>query len=266
MRNRYLYTLYVLIVFALGACRPETSEQVPPANELDLPKIGSIDAVPRGNITGFVTLFDEFGVQKPDNAGMIVSLEGLQTAFPSTTRSEGRFTISNAFAGLYNLSYRKEGYGNFKRIAINHTGGSVPTVAAPVDVWETPRTVPSNLAVSVKGFDLTFTGMAAPVQPAGADTTQQRRIRLFFGRDENVSQFKYVSSLSQYRVPPGGQGAFTIKLSADDLLAFKPGERVYAVAYGITAKENAYVDPDTKLTVYSGTNPKPSNVVNFVLP
>lgn len=265
MRLFVLVAWWSMVLVVASSCGPEDSA-IPPVDPLDPTKVGSIDAVQRGTITGFVTLHDEFGVQKPDNAGMIVSLEGLQTAFPSTTRAEGRFTITNAFAGLYNLSYRKEGYGNYKRIGINHLGGNTPTTAAPVDLWETPRTVPSDLSVSVTGFALTFTGLTTPVQPATADTTQQRRVRLFFGRDERVSQLNYVSTLSQYRVPPGGQGAFSIRLSADDLLAFKPGERVYAVAYGITAVENSYVDPDTKRTVYSGTNPKPSNVVSFVLP
>lgn len=265
MRDRYFCLFYALVLLATAACQPDAGE-LPPEDQIDPLQIGSIDAIPRGNITGFVTIYDEFGKPKPDNAGMIVSLEGLQTAFPSTTRAEGRFTISNAFAGLYNLSYRKEGYGNFKRIGIYHTGGSSPTVAEPVALWETPQTVVSDLAVGIETFALTFSGVSAPVQSASADTTQQRRIRLFFGRDERVSQLNYVSTLSQYRIPPGGRGAFSITFSADELLAFKPGERVYAVAYGITAIENAYIDPDTKRTVYSGINPKPSNVISFVLP
>lgn len=223
-------------------------------------------AIPRGNITGFVTLYDEFGSPKPDNAGMVVSLEGLLTAFPATSRPEGRFTINNAFAGTYNLSYNKKGYGNFKRTGVGHAGGTSPTIAESVALWETSQTVASELTVQVTSLVLTFSGLASPIQPVGVDAAQQRRVRLFFGRDNNVTALNYVSTLSQTIVPPGGTGAFTAKLSADDLLAFRPGERVYAVAYGIPAVENAYIDPDTKRRVYAAINPTPSNVVNFVLP
>lgn len=169
--------------------------------------------------------------------------------------------IANAFAGRYNLSYNKPGYGNYKQIGITHSGGFSPTVVAPVTVWERAKTAPSNLMVTISGLNLTLSGVAAPVQPVGTAMEQQRRVRLFFGRGETVSHLSYVTTLGLTTISPGGTGAFAAKL-----LAFKPGERVYVIAYGITAIENAYDDPDTKRRVYTGINPTPSNVVSFVLP
>lgn len=265
MRCSALCVFLGSLLWATVACRDFGSHViVSPSDSLRSNPLENIEV--KGDITGFVTLRDEFGSLKPNNSGMIVSLEGEKTAFPATTRPEGRFVIANVFAGKYNLSYNKKGYGNYKRIGINHVGGNVPTIAEPVDLWETSQTTASALSVAVNGLNLTFSGSTAPVQPVSADSTQQRRVRLFLGHDETVSQFRYVSSLKPLRVPPGGTGAFVLKLSADDLLAFKPGERVYVVAYGTNAVENAYVDPDTKRTVYAGLNPTPSNVVSFVLP
>ncbi|QJW89209.1 hypothetical protein HNV11_07285 [Spirosoma taeanense] len=257
------FILYVALLVVVMACGALPAETPSPADTL-VTRNPSMD--PKGDITGFVTLHDEFGVPKPDNAGMIVSLEGERTAFPASTRPEGRFVIGNVFAGKYNLSYNKNNYGNYKLINISHSGGLMSTIAEPVSIWETPKTKIADLGVSVKGLSLTFTGMATPIQPTGTSIDHQRRVRLFFGRDEKITFQRYVSSFNQSPVPPGGSGNFTVQLSADDLLEFKPGERVYVVAYGITAIENAYVDPDSKLKIYSGVNPEPSNVVSFLLP
>ena len=265
MRYSILYLFCALLLLALAACRPFLTETVSPADSLRVSTVGSIDAVLRGDITGFVTLCDEFGTVKPKSDSMIVSLEGLQTAFPARSRSEGRYVIANAFAGKYNLSYNKPGYGNYKQIGITHIGGS-PTLVAPVTIWEKAQTAPSGLTVTVNGLKLTLSGVAVPVQPVGTAVERQRRVRLFFGRDDKVSHVNHVTTLSQTTVSPGGPGAFTTNLLADDLLAFKPGERVYAIAYGITVDENTYEDPDTKRKVYTSINPTPSNVVSFVLP
>ena len=263
MRHYLLQVVCAFLLLVVAACGlPEPD--MPPATPSTSPS--TTDNTPKGDITGFVTLCDEFGVVKPKSDSMIVSLEGLQTAFPVRTRPEGRFVILNAFAGKYNLSYNKSGYGNFKQTGITHSGGSSPTVVSPVLIWERATTVPSNLTVAISGLNLTLLGLTTPVQPAGTPEKDQRRVRLFFGRDETVSHLNYVSTLEQTLVPPGGTGAFAYKLLADDLLAFKPGERVYAIAYGITGIENAYDDPDTKRKVYTGINPTPSNRVSFVLP
>lgn len=266
MRCSGLCFLLALLLLATVSCKPFLEQNVSPADTLAISKVGSIDAVQRGDITGFVTLYDEFGTIKPKSDSMIVSLEGLQTAFPVRTRPEGRYVIANAFAGKYNLSYNKPGYGNYKQIGITHTGGP-PTLVSPVSIWERATTTPSNLTVAISGLNLTLSGMTTPVQPAGTAEKEQRRVRLFFGRDAQVSHLNHVTTLGQTIVPPGGgTGAFIAKLLADDLLAFRPGERVYVVGYGITAIENVYEDPDTKRKVYTGINPTPSNVVSFVLP
>lgn len=253
-----------LLLLTMIACAPLPDQAVSPADSLQVTLPNGVTS--RGDITGFVTLCDEFGAVKPKSDSMIVSLEGPQTAFPVRTRPEGRYVIVNAFAGKYNLSYNKKGYGNYKQIGIMHSGGFSPTVVNPVIIWERSQTTPSNLTIAISGLNLSLSGVAVPVQPVETAVEQQRRVRLFFGRDETVSYLNYVTTLGQTTVPPGGTGAFVAKLTADDLLAFKPGERIYAIAYGITAIENAYDDPDTKRNVYTGVNPTPSNVVSFVLP
>ncbi|MBC3786427.1 hypothetical protein [Spirosoma utsteinense] len=265
MRFNLFYPVYVLMLLVSTACERGGPETPPPPAALQ-PATTFTDP-PRSDIRGFVTLCDEFGVVKAKSDSMIVSLEGLQTAFPARTRPEGRFTIANVFGGNYNLSYNKprSEYGNFKQIGIVHTGGLI-TVANSVTIWERAKTVPSNLSVSIKGLNLTLSGVTGPVQPVGTADEQKRRVRLFFGRDEKVSHLSYVTTWGQVVVPPGSTGEFAEKLLADELQAFQPGERVYVIAYGITAFENAYVDPETKRKVYTGINPTPSNVVSFILP
>jgi hypothetical protein len=257
----YRYLICVSLFAGTGACDTKETYTQP----LGTSKPTPLDELAKGDITGFVTLCDEFGVAKPKSDSMIVSLEGLLTAFPVRSRAEGRFVIINAYAGKYNLSYNKPNYGNYKLIGIQHTGGA-PTIVPSVSIWERAKTAPSDLKVAVDGLKLTLSGVSTPIQPAGTAEERQRRVRIFFGRDATVSHLKYITTLDQTLIPPGGTGAFATKLLADDLLAFKPGERVYAIAYGITAIENAYEDPDTRQKVYTGINPIPSNVVSFVLP
>ncbi|MDB5240160.1 MAG: hypothetical protein JWP57_785 [Spirosoma sp.] len=265
MRFTSLFVFFTLLLMAMGACQTYFGHEVSPADTLQANPSTSAEA--RADITGFVTLCDEFGVPKPKSDSMVVSLEGLKTAFPVRTRPEGRFVIANAFAGKYNLSYSKPNYGNYKQTGIMHSAsGGLPTLVSSVSIWEMAKTRPSNLTVAISGLTLTFSGVSEPIQPAGTVVEQQRRLRLFLGRDETVSHLNYVTTLDQITIPPGGTGAFTVKLPADELLAFKPGERVYVIAYGITATENAYEDPDTKRKVYTGINPTPSNMVSFVLP
>jgi hypothetical protein len=265
MRSTSLLVLFSLLLLAVVACKPYFGHNVSPADTLQVNSSTSAEA--RADITGFVTLCDEFGVPKPKSDSMIVSLEGLKTAFPVRTRPEGRFVIANAFAGKYNVSYNKPNYGNYKQMGITHNAsGGLSTLVSPVAIWERAKTSPSNLTVAISGLNLTFSGVSEPIQPAGTRLEQQRRLRLFLGRDQSVSHLNYVMALDQITIPPGGTGAFMAKLLADDLLAFKPGERVYSIAYGITVTENAYEDPDTKRKVYTGINPRPSNVVSFVLP
>lgn len=263
MRFNLFYPVYIVLFLASTACE-RAGIETPPAT---LPPATTFTEPLRSDIRGFVTLCDEFGVVKAKSDSMIVSLEGLQTAFPARTRPEGRFTIANVLGGTYNLSYNKprSEYGNFKQIGIFHTGGLV-TTATPVTIWESAKTVPSKLSVTIKGLNLTLSGVTGPVQPAGTADEQKRRLRLFFGRNDKVSHLNYVTTWGQVVVPPGPTGEFAEKLLADDLLAFQPGERVYVVAYGITAFENAYTDPETKRKVYTGINPTPSNVVSFILP
>ena len=258
-----VFPVFFALLLTTAGCESFPDQAVSPADSL---RVGTSPGVElKGDITGFVTLCDEFGTPKPKSDSMIVSLEGLQTAFPVRTRPEGRYVIANAFAGKYNLSYNKPDYGNYKQIGIAHAGGS-PTLVNSVTIWERAKTAPSSLTIAISGLNLLLSGMAVPVQPVGTAENQYRRVRLFFGRDETVNHLNYVTTLGQTIVPPGSTGAFAAKLVADDLLAFKPGERVYVIAYGITAIENAYDDPDTKRKVYTGINPKPSNVVSFVLP
>lgn len=79
MRIAVLYVFLPLLI-ATVACTPFPTETVSSADSLRVTPPGSSD--PRGDITGFVTLCDEFGTVKPKSDSMIVSLEGLQTAFP----------------------------------------------------------------------------------------------------------------------------------------------------------------------------------------
>lgn len=270
MQKSYLYLLGFM--FLLAACKGPQGD-IGPQGAAGVAgsqgPTGPATARLKGDIMGFVTLFDEFGTRLTSNASMTVTVEGSSPAVSAVTGADGKYTLPGVESGTYNLSFSRAGFGAFRRPSIQHLGGPAPTSLGNNNLWETAKTVVSSLSATVSGTAITVSGKSSPVQPAGSGTSLQRRARVFFGTDDKVTFQNYVSTFNQFLIPApatGSDGSFALGLTPANISGFKSGDRVYVIAYGLSPIENAYTDPLTNLVIYSGVNPAASNVVSFIMP
>lgn len=270
MRTSFL--LVLASVLLVGACKGPQGDIGPQGATGPGGAVGPTGPAatrPKGDIVGFVTLFDEFGTRLTDNASLTVTVEGSASAVSGVTNADGKYTLNSVESGTYNLIFRRAGLGEFKRLSIQHLGGSVPTSLGNNNLWETAKTVVSSLSATVSSNAITLAGKSSPIQPAGSGTSLQRRARVFFGRDDKLTYLNYVSTFNQFLIPApttGSDGSFSLGLTPANITGFKSGDRVYVIGYGISPIENAYTDPQTNLVIYSGVNPTASNVVSFIMP
>ena len=74
-----------------------------------------------GNISGFINLYEEDNTRINDRSGVKVFIEGRNNF--AYTNKEGRYTIENVEAGIFNIVFAKEGFGLYKIIAREFVGG-----------------------------------------------------------------------------------------------------------------------------------------------
>jgi len=241
-----------------GEIGPVGAAGIPGQNGLPGPSL-------KGNVVGFVSLFNEIGIRYATSDGMTVTVEGSNPEIKAISNADGKYELKDVPTGTYNLSFTRTGFGNFKRLSILHIGGTAPTNLGNNNLWETAKTTVTNIAVEIKGTSIILSGKATPVMPAGSSTSLQRRIRFFFGKDDKVSYLNYFDTFNQLLVPPGGDGTFSYTLTNSNISKFKTGDKVFIICYGISPLENAYTDPATNFVIFSGVNLPPSNVVSAVL-
>jgi len=222
------------------------------------------------DLIGFVSLRDEFGNVLADQSGMKVTLTNSSPIIETSTDTNGKYQFSKIKGGTYNLSYTKNGFGEFKKLSISHLGGDAPTSLGNQNLWETAKTVISDITATV-GSDnmITISGKSSPVQPNATPASQQRRFRLFFGKNAGVTYLNYDATFNQILIPApasGSNGDWSLKLSAANFSPLKSGDNVKIVGYGISPLENAYTDINTNKVIYSGVNATKSNEISVTLP
>src|SRR5438128_2327425 len=82
----------------------------------------------KGDMAGYVLAADSnsiasngiVGADTLNNAGVTISIDG--TPFSAVTDSSGRWGMQNVPAGTYDISFRKNGYALWKRIAYHFIG------------------------------------------------------------------------------------------------------------------------------------------------
>lgn len=270
---RISYLLVIGSIFLLSACKGPDGAIGPQGATGPQGSTGPTGTAAirlKGDIVGFVTLFDEFGTRLTDFSSMTVTAEGSSPASSTVTNADGKYTLNGVESGTYNLVFRRAGFGEFKRPSVLHLGGSAPTSLGNNNLWETAKRTVNTLTAVASATAVTISGKTTPVQSATVGTGQQRRIRLFFGRDDKLTFQNYVSTFNQLLVPVSAtntDGSFSINLTPANIGGnFKSGDRVFVIGYGLSPLENAYTDPQTNLVIYSGVNPAASNVVSFILP
>lgn len=81
----------------------------------------------KGNMVGYVVLFDEFGNNLDNHSGVKVTAIGLDRNYTAWSDAAGRFEIADLPTGTYEIHMEKEGFGAYKQCGVKHLGGQ-PTI------------------------------------------------------------------------------------------------------------------------------------------
>jgi hypothetical protein len=220
-----------------------------------------------GTWSGFVHLYDEFGVPLKSDSGITVS--ALPTATISTTNDVGAYSFVNIPTGTYSLQYYASTFGTYADLEIQFVGGG--TVNLPVvNLGQHSIGVITGLAMTpnAAGDTILATGSITPPPPGGS-----RYVRLFYSNANTVGSNVTLWSVTGpvFGHPYGvSNGTFAIVVTGQDLQAlrnaFPSGTTVYVIAYGESYYENSYTDGDTGRQVYPNVCAISSNVVTFTMP
>jgi len=87
-----------------------------------------------GTIQGKVILYDTSGNALTNNSGATIAIDN--TAITGTSGADGVFSISNATAGIYNLTISRQGYGTTHVYHFLHTGGENASPVGNVEIGQ----------------------------------------------------------------------------------------------------------------------------------
>jgi hypothetical protein len=214
-----------------------------------------------GSITGFVSLYDQYGTKQTTNiANINVSIDN--TTKTSLTDNSGKYSFSNLSTGSYSLSITDSLYGADKvqNIALL-TGQSNHDVKLSA--------IPTFSLTTVTAID-TIQASVNYVKVRGtiAADTKAREVVVFFGSSSTVSSVPANYVLSYSKAITANSTSFFILVPVSDLYGagLTTGSTAYFSVYPAAvsfASTSTYEDLNTGKTVYNaiGTSPLTANAV-----
>ena len=134
-----------------------------------------------GSISGFVYLFEEEGTQIKDRSGVRVSFEGRGNY--AYTNKDGRYSLENVEAGIFNIVFEKEGFGLTKIIAREFVGGG-DAYLYNIGLTKLPSFNVTSLIITKTTGSPPYLRMNGNLSDA---RNYYRNVVIFFGKGEDVS-------------------------------------------------------------------------------
>lgn len=223
----------------------------------------------RGNITGYIFLYDEDGTKLSDNGYVTVSIDN--STVSTTTDATGKFQLDSIPAGTYDISYTRDGFGTGKIMGLYHaaTNHATTNITRNESMAMNSSLVISN--VIVKPFDaalaqLGVTGFhIVPVfdNPGG----KEKWVHLFFADNPNVS---FSNFQGETKIKASGTATemnnFNLTTAVFESFGFSKGQTIYIKSYGDSFLADAYTNPLTNQTIFPSLSTSSSPVVSFVIP
>lgn len=240
---KYNYLFVLVFLFLLISCQKEEN-------------------VPWGGLKGRIEAFNEFGNRIANLAGIKVSLEGALST-TTITDATGSYAFQDLPVGNYNVIFERNDLSTFRRNRITVLEGFTSDVGLVKMV--TPSTTIStelNALMTVEsGFEVMF--IRGLITPEGNED-QRREVRMFFSKTPNPSPSNYLTTVSAIDIR---SGSFILYITIEEfrLRGFNRGDIVYLTGYGSSRIGDTYVDEVSKLQIFSGLNPKSSNIVSIRL-
>jgi hypothetical protein len=220
----------------------------------------TVTPVLTGSISGFVYLYEEDGSQTIDKSGVKVSIEGRNNY--AYTNSDGRFSLQNVAAGIFNIVFEKEGFGMNKVIAREFIGGG-DAYLYDIGLYKFP-------SFNVKSLNLTIVTNQPPYLTMSGNLSDARNypryLIIFFGKNENVNNDP--KNYLYYDITDAGPGSSSYSSSIYYkwfLLqsGFNSGETVHVAAYSTSYDYWGVYDPITGREFFYcvGTSPVKSSFI-----
>ena len=212
-----------------------------------------------GSISGFVSLYEETGAQIKDKAGVKVHIEGRNNF--AYTNTEGRYSLENVEAGIFNIVFEKAGFGIYKIIAREFVGGGEAYLYS-VGLTKLPTFNVASIIINTNPNSFPYLWMNGNLSDA---RNYYRVVVIFFGKSEEVSndpqKYLYVTSFNAYP----DSSSYSYSLWDKQYLiqsGFNSGETVYVAAYSSSEYWGIY-DPITGREIFYnvGTSPVKSSFV-----
>jgi hypothetical protein len=209
-----------------------------------------------GDITGKITVYDQYAAVIPDQADITVRL------YQDTALLETTFTDEH---GQYLFHALK--YGRYYITAENHIGGYSPTISY-YSLWEIPT---SELQLDSVGYNDNYYMVIIPLKFNGDTVLPPNNYglvcRIFAGNSPDVSRENYISqgkgSISDYSLTEWGKKtasyASFLEYNMDQNFSQLKDEPIYIRIYPI-AQGQGYGITD----YYPEALGKPSNVISFI--
>ena len=213
-----------------------------------------------GNISGFIDLYEEDNTRINDRSGVKVFIEGRNNY--AYTNKDGRYTIENVEAGIFNIVFAKEGFGLYKIIAREFVGGGDAYLYS-IGLAKLPSFNVTSLNINKVTNQPPYLRISGNLSDA---RDYSRNVILFFGKREDVSNdpqnYLLVNTAYVYRDSTSYSDSF---LEKEYLIerGFTSGETVHVAAYSISNGYWGVYDPITGREFYYnvGTSPVKSSFV-----
>lgn len=222
----------------------------------DLP----VNSGSRGEIWGYVELYNEDGVVLNDHSDVSITLEG--TTHSTISDASGQWRLKNVPAGVYTISFKKAGY-SWSKEQIQYVGngeyyfGSQYVVTIP-----TFRAIDFSITVG-NNDQIDYRGTISQSPPPG----RERYAAVYFSTDSTSIEKKESKHIGGLYVQ-SGQTTMTGRIFSDDFYrkGFSAGSVVYIQAYTANPIYTFFFDPRTKETINTNCSENGSPIVRFVVP
>lgn len=212
--------------------------------EKDKPNTNNDSVLTKANVSGEVSLFDEFG-KIVSKERMMIYMENTSETFWAETEKDGSFLVPNVtYFNNYRIIYEKDGFGTYKKFGYNHEYTGAEGTINSVNLSKKSTAYASTLLVTQSNDSTHF-----KLNLAGGSDAGKRKIRLLFHTIPELSHEVF----SHYTVKfTANNPQPTISLSKAYLLnevGLISGLTYYVQAYGDSFYSNAYFDEDQQKSV-----------------
>ncbi|GAB2949469.1 hypothetical protein GCM10027048_13190 [Hymenobacter coalescens] len=206
-------------------------------------------------VSGRVTILDEFGREATDKSGVQVAVEG--NGATAVTKADGSFSLT-APTGMRTLVFSKQYVGTYRLIDQALAGNATPL---PLVRLGTSSTAPPIITMVVRGAPglLVYGSSSLPNAPG----YPPRRHRLFFSSQTPLTPTEYGYSFSGKTNVGSDQFVDTVSYQQLQAAGLRPGATLYVRAYGDNAYADAYRDPGLNRLIYPAVGANGSSIAQF---